>query len=72
MLIGVYLYAAVFVTDGNFEGAQESIPRIDSASLCKIAGRYVSPFPNRFLAHIDCYKMPALSNAINSVYRGRI
>jgi hypothetical protein len=28
--------------------------RIDSASLCSLAGRYDNPIPNRFLAPIDC------------------
>ncbi len=32
--------------------------RIDSASLCSMAGRYDSPIPTRFLAPIDWYKIP--------------
>jgi hypothetical protein len=39
-------------------GAQESIPRNDSASLCNLAGRYNNPIPPRFIA-IDCLKIPA-------------
>jgi len=30
------------------------------ASLCSLAGRYDNPIPTRFLAHIDCFKIPAL------------
>jgi hypothetical protein len=29
------------------------------ASLCSVAGRYDNPIPNRFLAPIDCYNIPA-------------
>ncbi len=31
---------------------------IDSASLCSPAGLYNNPIPTRFLAPIDCYKIP--------------
>ncbi len=33
---------------------------INSASLCSLAGRYDNPIPPRFLAPIDCLKIPAL------------
>ncbi len=33
---------------------------IDSASLSSLAGRYDNPIPTRFLAPIDCSKIPAL------------
>ncbi len=33
---------------------------IDSASLCSLAGRYDNTIPTRFLAPIDCSKIPAL------------
>ena len=32
----------------------------NSASLCSLAGRYDNPIPTRFLAPIDCFKIPAL------------
>jgi hypothetical protein len=55
------------ITDANpepefltFYGAQESIPRINSAILCSLTGRYDNLIPTRFLAPIDCYKIPAL------------
>ncbi len=32
------------------------------ASLYSLAGRYDNPFPTRFLAPIDCSKIPALNN----------
>ncbi len=34
-------------------------PEIDSASLCSLTGRYDNPILTRFLAHIDCLKIPA-------------
>ncbi len=34
---------------------------MNSASLCSLAGRYDNPIPIRFLAPIDCLKIPALS-----------
>ncbi len=33
---------------------------MNSASLCSLAGRYDKPIPTRFLAPIDCLKIPAL------------
>jgi len=33
---------------------------MNSASLCSLAGRYDNPIPARFLAPIDCFKIPAL------------
>ncbi len=33
---------------------------MNSASLCSLAGRYDNPIPPRFLAPIDCLKIPAL------------
>jgi hypothetical protein len=41
----------------NVYGAQESIPRNDTI-------RYDNPIPTRFLAPIDCLKIPALARAI--------
>jgi hypothetical protein len=32
---------------------------INSASLCSLAGRYDNPIPTRFLAPIECLKIPA-------------
>ncbi len=32
---------------------------MNSASLCSLAGRYDNPIPTRFLAPIDCLKIPA-------------
>ncbi len=34
--------------------------RMNSASLCSLAGRYDNPIPTRFLAPIDCLKISAL------------
>jgi hypothetical protein len=33
---------------------------INSASLCSLAGWYDNPIPTRFLAPIDCLKIPPL------------
>jgi hypothetical protein len=33
---------------------------MDFASLCSLADRYDNPIPTRFLAPIDCLKIPAL------------
>ena len=33
---------------------------MNSASLCSLVGRYDNPIPTRFLAPIDCLKIPAL------------
>ncbi len=35
---------------------------MNSASLCSLAGRYDNPIPTRFLAPMDCFKIPALGN----------
>jgi hypothetical protein len=48
--------------DGFFKTFKEPRNRfqgIDSASLCSPAGRYDNPIPTRFLASIDCSKIPA-------------
>jgi hypothetical protein len=34
--------------------------RMNSASLCSLVGGYDNPIPTRFLAPIDCLKIPAL------------
>ncbi len=50
--------------DGIFKTFMEPRNRfqgINSASLCSLAGRYDNPIPTRFLAPIDCLKIPALS-----------
>jgi hypothetical protein len=36
---------------------------MNSASLCSLAGRYDNPIPTRFLAPIDCLKIPALGTS---------
>jgi len=48
-------YVALTVTEprNRFKGS-------DSASLCRLAGRYDNPIPIQFLARIDCSKIPAL------------
>jgi hypothetical protein len=37
---------------------------VNSASLCSQAGRYYNPIPPRFLAPIDCLKIPAQYTAL--------
>ncbi len=43
---------------------------MNSASLCSLAGRYDNPIPTRFLAPLDCLKIPALCNTNKSVETG--
>ncbi len=50
-------YEPVFL---NVYGAQESIPRHYSTSLCSLASRYDNPIPTQCLAPIDFLKIPAL------------
>jgi hypothetical protein len=45
----------------NVYGAQESIPRNEFRQpMYSLVGRYDNPIPPRFLAPIDCLKIPAL------------
>jgi hypothetical protein len=47
----------------NFETFKERKNRfqgVKSASLCSLSDRYDNPIPTRFLAPIDCLKIPAL------------
>jgi hypothetical protein len=43
----------------NVYRAQNRFQGMNSASLCSLAGRYNNPIPPRFLAPIDCLKIPA-------------
>ncbi len=43
----------------TFKVPKNRFQRIDSASLCSLAGRYDNPIPTMFLASIDCSKIPA-------------
>ncbi len=43
----------------NFHETQESILRDQFRQPCSLAGRYDNPIPTRFLAPIDCLKIPA-------------
>ncbi len=40
----------------------------DSASLCRLAGRYDNPIPARFLAPTYCFKIPAQNKKGNSQF----
>jgi hypothetical protein len=42
---------------------------MNSASLCSLAGRYDNPIPIRFLAPIDCLKIPAQKEKDHRCYR---
>jgi hypothetical protein len=44
---------------------------MNSASLCSLAGRYDNPIPPRFLAPIDCLKIPARIFSIRKSLAGR-
>ncbi len=41
---------------------------MNSASLCSLVGRYDNPIPTRFLAPIDCLKIPALGTRVAILY----
>ncbi len=43
----------------TFKEPRNRFQGISSASLCSLAGRYDNPIPTRFLAPIDCLKIPA-------------
>jgi hypothetical protein len=49
----------------KFKEPRNQFHGIDSASLIiySLAGRYDNPIPTRFLALIDCSKIPALPSA---------
>jgi hypothetical protein len=54
----------------NFEGAWELILKSRNfARLCRLAGRYDNPIPSRFLAPIDCSKIPALEPLTCSLFQ---
>jgi hypothetical protein len=45
---------------------------MNSASLCSLAGRYDNPIPTRFLAPIDCLKIPALDSGLSLINLGQV
>jgi hypothetical protein len=48
-------------------------PGINSASLCSLAGQYDNPIPTRFLAPLDCLKIPAQDSFFhNSCSSGKL
>ncbi len=55
--------------DGIFELLRR--PGINSCSLCSLAGRYDNPIPTRFLAPIDCAKIPAQKKTQDRIGRGQ-
>jgi hypothetical protein len=46
--------------------------RMNSVSLSSLAGRYDNPIPTRFLAHIDCLKIPAQYNEECNIKRPKV
>jgi hypothetical protein len=46
----------------NSEAQENRFQGTKSASLCSLAGRHGNPIPARFLAPIDCLKIPALDS----------
>ncbi len=44
----------------TFKDPRNRLPEINFASLCSLAGRYDNSIPTRFLAPIDCSKIPEL------------
>ena len=51
---------------GGSEGWLLFEDSLDHDSLCSLAGRYDNPIPTRFLAHIDCLKIPALVSLLSA------
>ncbi len=51
----------------NFNGAQDQFQGINTASLCSLAARFDNPIPTRFLATIDCLKIPALQAFLTDI-----
>jgi hypothetical protein len=45
---------------------RNQFPGLNSTSLCSLAGRYDNPIPTRFLAPIECLKIPALFNYVQT------
>jgi hypothetical protein len=43
----------------TFMELRNRFQEMNSASLCRLAGRYDNPIHNRFLVPIDCFKIPA-------------
>jgi hypothetical protein len=59
--IGLSYRPARLHTQPEEIGSLESIPGLlKSFKIRALAGRYDNPFPTRFLAPIDCLKIPAL------------
>ncbi len=59
-----------YVHGSNFKNFLEPRNRfqgMNSASLCSLAGRYNNPIPTRFLAPIDCLKIPALVKVVEEL-----
>jgi hypothetical protein len=48
----------------TFKGPRNQFQGIDSATLCSLAGHFDNPIRSRFLAPIDCSKIPALDKKI--------
>jgi hypothetical protein len=44
----------------TFKEPKNRFQEINSASVFSLVGRYENPIPTRFLAPIDCFKIPAL------------
>ncbi len=59
----------VFLT---FMEPRNQFQGMNSASLCSLAGQYDNPIPTRFLAPIECLKIPdQLAQAVNAMITDR-
>jgi hypothetical protein len=56
-IMRIYYLSPYFLT---FMEPRNRFQGMNSASRCSLSGRYDNPIPNRFLAPIDCLKIPAL------------
>ncbi len=54
-----FFYSVQSLTFKTFMKPRNRFQGIISAILCSLEGRYDNPIPTRFLASIDCLKIPA-------------
>ncbi len=62
-----YGYKMSWIRNTAFKEPWDRFQGIDFAILCRLADGYNSPIPTRFLAPVDCSKIPALYLAISCV-----
>jgi hypothetical protein len=56
----------------TFKEPRNIFQGIDSTYLCSLADRYDNPIPTRFIAPIDCPKIPAQVLTTESKHYGKV